>query len=142
MKERDFILTYAKVNPDVQTPRRAFPTDAGLDLYAYRAIKVNDGLYEYDTGLKFAIPVGYVGLVMPRSSVSNTGASLANSVGALDSDYRGTVLVRYYADRAPYVVGERVAQLVIVPIPSYRLELVEEMEPTPRGSGGFGSTGK
>ena len=87
------------------------------------------------------IPRGYVGLLFPRSSVSNKGAWLANSVGVIDSGYRGPVKVRLYGPKAPYQPGERVAQLMIMPVPYVSVQEVSELSDSQRGQGGFGSTG-
>jgi dUTP pyrophosphatase len=135
------ILKYAMLSTKSVAPKRATKHAAGYDLTAVSAVKMGEGLYEYDTGIAVAIPEGYVGLVFPRSSVSNTGAHLANSCGVIDSDYRGPIKVRFYADSAPYNPMDRVAQLVIIPIFESRLERVDRLDDTERGTGGFGSTG-
>lgn len=118
--------------------------DAAFDLTAMTADKFlfdNGHVYEYGTGVCLAIPPGYVGLVFPRSSVSTTNASLANSVGVIDSSYRGEIKVRFYGSAAPYKKGDRCAQLLIVPCPE--VSFVEgELDETERGTGGFGSTGR
>jgi dUTP pyrophosphatase len=135
-------LKYTKTISDTPTPRRAYPGDAGLDLVAMAGHKVMEGLYEYDVGVAFAIPEGYVGILAPRSSVSGTGASLANSIGIIDEKFRGSIKVRFYADHAPYSLGDRIAQLVLVPFISPRLECVNSLDETTRSTGAFGSSGK
>jgi dUTP pyrophosphatase len=126
-------------------PSYSKPGDAGLDLTA-TSMKVVDnsdhGYIEYGTGLSFEIPEGYVGLLFPRSSISNTGLILANSVGVLDSSYRGEVTFRFKwrADTRKYNVGERVGQLIIMPYPTIEFEEVSELSQTERGEGGYGST--
>lgn len=134
-----------KLHPNAVVPKYAKAGDAGLDLTAVEmSIHPDHKFYEYDTGLAFEIPEGYVGYVFPRSSISKTSLSLCNSVGVIDSSFRGSVKLRF--DRAEdssdveYVVGDRVGQLVIMPIPSIELEEVSELTSTERGSGGFGST--
>lgn len=130
-------------------PTYAQPGDAGLDLVA-TSVTYNpkNGYVQYGTGLALEIPEGYVGLVFPRSSVSKTGAHLANSVGIIDSGYRGEVQFRFYHDNAregaahPYNVGDRIGQLLIMPFPPINIEEVDELSDSIRGNGGFGSTGQ
>lgn len=131
-------------------PTRAHPTDAGLDLKAAKETTLRwDEITRVGTGIKVEIPKGYVGLVYPRSGLAvNYGINLANSVGVIDSDYRGEIIcaLKY---RQPgrnsgyYVVKkyERIAQLVIVPIALPEVVHVKELENTVRGEGGFGSSG-
>ena len=128
-------------------PVYAKPGDAGLDLIAVskEVIDNNDcGYVEYGTGLAIEIPDNHVGLLFPRSSISKTGLILANSVGVIDSKYRGEIKVRFKAipDTLIYEVGEKVCQLIIIPYPEIELEEVEELSTTERNDGGFGSTGK
>ena len=98
----------------------------------------------YDTGIAFEIPKDYVGLVFPRSSVFKKTLILKNSVGVIDSGYRGTIQVKFSSLRESnviYDVGDRVAQIMIIPRPSVELEEVDELSDSTRGTGGFGSTG-
>lgn len=133
-----------KVSPDAVIPQYALPGDAGLDLVAVSEKIVDEpgyGYIEYDTGLIIEIPPGYVGLIFPRSSISNTGMILANSVGVIDSGYRNTIKCRFkwikYTEK--YNVGDRIAQLVILPYP--QITFVEsELSDSERGDRGFGST--
>ncbi|MAR66748.1 MAG: dUTP diphosphatase [Crocinitomicaceae bacterium] len=118
--------------------------DAGIDLVAI-SLKKCAGFYEYGTGLAMEIPEGYAGFVFPRSSISNTDHYLRNSVGVIDSGYRGEIKVRMSTPLlggAEYKEGDRVAQLVIMKLPWVNLQEVEELSDTDRGEGGFGSTGK
>ena len=98
------------------------------------------------TGLAVAIPAGHVGLLAVRSSMGiKRGVTLANGVGVIDSDYRGEVGVGLMnTGSGPYTVlpGDRIAQLMVVPVVQPALELVEELPETDRGTGGFGSTGR
>lgn len=98
------------------------------------------------TGLAVAIPAGHVGLLAVRSSMGiKRGVTLANGVGVIDSDYRGEVGVGLMnTGSEPYTVlpGDRIAQLMVVPVVQPALELVEELPETDRGTGGFGSTGR
>jgi len=121
--------------------------DAGLDLTAISVTTVDKGNYgyiEYDTGLAIEIPEGYEGQIRPRSSISNTGLILANSPGTIDSNYRGSIKCRFKAipNTTIYNVGDRIAQLIIQPIPKIEFEVVDELSDTTRGDGGFGSSGK
>lgn len=121
--------------------------DAGMDLVAISE-KIdqthNYGFIEYGTGLAIEIPEGYVGLLYPRSSISKTGMILANSVGVVDSGYRGEVKLRfkYVAGTTKYEVGDRVAQLVILPYPQVKLIESDTLSDSERQDGGFGSTGQ
>lgn len=147
-------LRYKKLTGDAKDPVRATEDAAGLDLYAAGDPKLEVGKFgffaEYGTGLAVEIPKGFVGLLFPRSSISKTTSfSLSNSVGVIDSDYRGEVKVRFrdFNELASskithYKSGERICQLVIVPCPEVYLSEVPELDDTKRGSGGFGSTGK
>lgn len=96
------------------------------------------------TGLRMAIPAGFEGLVRMRSGLSRDGLMLANGVGTIDSDYRGEigVIVLNAGDRTRLIGrGQRIAQLAIRPVPAVRLQEVDSLDETERGSGGFGSTG-
>lgn len=135
-----------KLDPNAVIPSYAKIGDAGLDLTAVSIQTVDNqeyGYIEYGTGLAFEIPQGYVGLLFPRSSVSKTGLILSNSVGVIDSGYRGEVKLRYkyVKNTAHYVVGDRVGQLIIVPYPEVQLIQSQELSDTQRGENGFGSSG-
>lgn len=135
-----------KLVPEAVVPSYANPGDAGLDLVA-TWIKVEDhnkyGFFEYGTGICVEIPEGYVGLIFPRSSISKTGMLLTNSVGVIDSGYRGEIKFRfkYISGTNSYNVGDKIGQLIIMPYPKIEFEEVNELNETERGDGGFGSTG-
>jgi dUTP pyrophosphatase len=136
-----------KLDPNAVIPSYAKPGDAGLDLTAITMQIIDNpqyGYIEYGTGLAFEIPQGHVGLIFPRSSVSNTGLILSNSVGVIDSGYRGEVKFRYkyVKNTTHYVVGERVGQLIIIPYPQVQLIESQELSDTERNENGFGSSGK
>ena len=123
--------------------------DAGYDLFARKIIKCNLFSVWYDTQIAVEIPEGYVGLLVPRSSITNKSElTLANSVGIIDSNYRGTVQVRFnrtlkgFFTMGKYNLGERIAQLVIVPFIAPEIKLVDSLSETTRGEDGFGHTGK
>ena len=139
-----------KVNKDGKAPDRANPTDAGLDLFAFESkVLPPSSVTMVDTGVAVKIPKWHVGLLFQRSSFTKYGISLANAVGVIDADYRGTIKVafRNHAEESGYVInkGDKIAQLVVMPIALPHLEYFngsdEEWVDTTRGNGGFGSTG-
>lgn len=135
-----------KMNKNAVMPNKAHKNDAGFDFTAIEEhIDVTNRTLTYNLGWAVEIPDGHVGLLFPRSSISNKDISLANSVGVIDSGYRGE-LVAKFKNNVPmkarkYDVGERVVQLVIIPIPQIDLVVVEELSESKRGTGGWGSTG-
>tara|TARA_R100000152_G_C6772403_1_gene199282 strand:- start:1135 stop:1569 length:435 start_codon:yes stop_codon:yes gene_type:complete len=137
-----------KLHPNAVIPKYAKDGDAALDLVATTMDLDNFRNVTYGTGLSVEIPDGYVGLLFPRSSVSKTGLGLANSVGVIDSGYRGEIMLKYrffrnlkiFAGNNPKV-GDRVGQLMIIPHPKVEFIEVEELSNSDRGTGGFGSTG-
>lgn len=137
-----------KLVPHVEIPSYGKEGDAGIDLVAIDKYHNRDyDFVEYGTGLALEIPAGYVGLLFPRSSVSKTPLYLCNSVGVVDSNYRGEVKLRYRnvsenKEHLEYEVGDRVGQLIIIPYPTVILTESSELTETSRGSGGFGSSGR
>lgn len=135
-----------RLSENAVIPAYANPGDAGLDLVA-TYVKVEDhnkyGFFEYGTGLAVEIPEGYVGLIFPRSSISKTGMMLANAVAVIDSSYRGEIKLRYkyISGTNSYNVGDKIAQLIVLPYPIVEFEEAQELSETQRSSGGFGSTG-
>jgi dUTP pyrophosphatase len=139
-------IKFKKLNPSAVVPSFAKEGDAGLDLTAIsRTTDSVHPIVEFGTGLAAEIPEGYVGFIFPRSSIKNTALILRNSVGVIDSGYRGEIRI-VFLDIEPnvmsYKIGDRVAQLVIVPYLNATIEEVEELSPSDRGEHGFGSTGK
>lgn len=134
-----------RLDKSVVIPKYAKDGDAGLDLTA-TAYKVNEkGQYVYTSDLALEIPDGYVGLLFPRSSICKKDLEMTNSVGVIDSNYRGPIKSVFNPtceDPEIYELGERFAQLIIIPYPKIEFEEVEELSETNRGSGGYGSTGK
>jgi len=135
-----------KLSESAIIPQYAHQGDACMDVTAVSVRIVEEagyGYVEYDSGLAFEIPDGYVMLCFPRSSVSDTGLILSNSVGVVDSGYRGSVKARfkYVKGSKDYKVGDRVFQVMIIPYPTVELEEVSELSESSRGSGGWGSTG-
>lgn len=133
-----------KLHPDAVIPKYAKLGDAGMDLVAIDE-QWNDTntMVTYNTGLSMEIPEGYVGLLFPRSSISKTDLILSNSVGVIDSGYRGSIMFkfRYPEEGMVYDVGDRIGQIIIMPYPQIEFEEVEELSTSERGEGGFGSTG-
>lgn len=127
-------------------PVRAHATDAGADLKAKKDAWLPKGKrILVKTGVRVEIPAGYVGLLFPRSSLSKFDIIMTNSVGVIDSDYRGEIMasLMYIGDdEGKWIMkDDRIVQLVIIPIILAKFYPVEELSDTTRGSGGFGSTG-
>jgi dUTP pyrophosphatase len=128
-------------------PRYQHPGDAGLDLPSRIDCVLEPGERAMiPTGVSVAIPEGYCGFVMIRSGLAaRHGIACVNSPGLIDSGYRGelTVIALNTGTREPFQInrGDRIAQLVIQRIEAARLIEVKELDETPRGAGGFGSTG-
>ena len=141
-------VQFKKVDPEATTPRQVREGDAGFDLVATKRLyKHAYGYYKYFTGIAVEIPEGYVGLLFPRSNISSFNMRLVNSVGVIDSNYRGEIIFKYAVvdedyDGGYYNPGDRIGQLVIVPVPAIELEEVEELSETERGDKGFGSSGR
>ena len=137
-------IQFKKLVSNAITPRFGKPGDAGADLVATSLDLSRDGQVVYSTGIAVEIPEGMVGLVFPRSSVRNTTLSMANSVGVIDSGYRGEIMVTFNLKNPwseIYNVGDRIAQLVIIPVPLAQYVEVDELSETQRGTAGHGSTG-
>ena len=128
-------------------PEKAHSIDAGLDLKArtYATVFPQDTKF-IPTGVCVEIPVGMVGLLFPRSSISKTPLRMANSVGVIDSGFTGEIQVPLYNTSDVEIMDieqyDRIAQLVIVPLADVSIEIVDELEESERGNGGFGSTGR
>jgi len=138
-------LLIKKLHPDAVIPTQAHPGDAGYDLTAVGKHHTSNYI-EYSTGLAVVIPEGHVGLLFPRSSLSEYRLRLTNSVGVLDSGYRGEITFRYALTQEAgsgriYGVGDRIGQLVIIEYKSPQIETVTELPVSKRGKKGYGSTG-
>jgi dUTP pyrophosphatase len=136
-----------RLDPGLPLPAYAREGDAGLDLYAAETVTLAPGArLAVGTGIAVAIPPGCAGFVLPRSGLAlRQGLSLVNTPGLIDAGYRGeirVILINHDRDTTVTLArGDRIAQLVIQRIESADLIEVEKLPPTPRGSGGFGSTG-
>lgn len=133
------IVKYQKLSPEAQEPRKGTPASAGFDLVATR-ITEHEKYSEFHTDLAMEIPEGWMGLIFPRSSISKTSASLACSVGVIDSDYRGEITIRF-RNNDSYTPGDRVAQIILMPLEQAGFEEAP-LTTTTRGAGGYGSTGR
>lgn len=133
-------------HPNAIIPKYAYDTDACFDLFCAES-KKSDLFVEYNTGINILIPEDYVGLLFPRSSVTNKTLILKNSVGVIDHGYLGDIKLRYYITPMhddnvnTYDIGDRVGQMLIIPRPKIKLLQVESFEDTQRGTNGYGSTG-
>lgn len=134
-----------KLDPNAVIPTYSKYGDAGMDLTITKEIENTSFSVSYGFGIAMEIPKGYVGLVFPRSSVRNQDLILSNCVGVIDSGYRGELQATFKKtnglDSLKYKVGERGAQIVILPYPQIRMIESNELSNTERGEGGFGSTG-
>ena len=133
-----------KMHKNAVIPSYAKPGDAGMDLTVVAmSFDITTDICTLDFGIAIEIPEGYVGLLFPRSSVYKKNYSLSNSVGVIDSGYRGSIMAKFYAfdSFSGYQEGEKALQLIIIPYPQIQFEEVDELSNTDRGDGGFGSTG-
>jgi dUTP pyrophosphatase len=154
------LVKIKKLDEKAVIPKYAKKGDAGLDLVS-TSYEFVDGRHVYGTGLAIEIPEGFVGLIFPRSSICKYDLRLSNSVGVIDSGYRGEIKFQFENEgfglcvaegnsvevdtmRNPkiYEVGDRVGQLLIVPYPKIEFIETKHLSETTRATGGFGSTGK
>ena len=136
-------LRIKKLNPNAVIPTYAKDGDAGMDVVATRIINERLDSITYGTDIALEIPEGFVGLIFPRSSIRKTDLILSNSVGVIDSGYRGEIQATFKRSGVyAYAVGDRICQIMIIPHPPIEFEEVDELSDTERGDGGFGSTGK
>jgi len=140
------LVKVKKLDPNAVIPSYSKVGDAGMDLTITREIENTSFSVSYGFGIAMEIPKGFVGLVFPRSSVRNQDLILSNCVGVIDSGYRGELQATFKKtnglDSIKYKVGERGAQIIILPYPTIYMTEVPELSDTDRGTGGFGSTGK
>jgi dUTP pyrophosphatase len=135
-----------KLHPLAVIPTYAKSGDAGMDFVATKVISEETYSITYGTDIAMEIPEGFVGLVFPRSSIRKYELNLSNSVGVIDSGYRGELQATFrktHGDASEtYNVGDKIFQMVIIPHPIVELIEVDELSDSERGEGGFGSTGK
>lgn len=132
------VLKIQCLDPRSKTKRfvRQTQGSAGIDLWAFPTV---DGMENgYCTGIAVEIPEGYVGIVVPRSSAGKKGFTLKNTIGIIDSDYRGEIKLLL---NKPICEATRIAQLIIIPYAKVDIQMTNILSDTDRGDGGFGSTG-
>lgn len=145
MEKKIITIKFKKITNTAIMPSKERDSDAGIDLYAAKTLKISANMREaVPTGYAVAIPKGYYGQIQERSgySLKNT---LVLKAGVIDSEYRGEIKV-VFQNTGEYPVtieaGEKIAQLIILPIPTIQIELAEELDETERGNKGFGSSDK
>ena len=134
-------LKFKKLHNEANLPTRGTAWAGGLDLYCCGSYELNGSYTLIPTGVAVEIPEGYVGLLITRSSTALSGIDVSTTV--IDADYRGQLFITARAKSVSGKVthGQRIAQLVILPLPMFEPEWAEELSKTARGSGGYGSTG-
>lgn len=139
-------LKILKLDPEALTPSRAHDTDAGLDFYAPRDVTVSvNNTVTIGTGISIGLPAGTAGFMHSRSSQGLRRVSLANSTGIIDQGYTGEIMVTIEnRGHSPYMIlaGQKICQLIIQPVITPAIEIVDHLDPTARGAAGHGSTGK
>ena len=134
-----------RLNKDAIIPTYSKVGDAGMDLTITSVINETDIDITYGFGVAMEIPKGYVGLIFPRSSIRKYRLLLSNSVGVIDSGYRGELQATFKktnTDAIVYEKGDRGAQIMIIPYPQIEFIETEDLSNSERGEGGFGHTGK
>jgi dUTP pyrophosphatase len=132
-----------RLHENATIPFYAKESDAGMDLVITDIKGETEWDISYGFGISMEIPEGFMGLVFPRSSIRKTDLLLSNSVGVIDAGYRGEIQATFKkTGGAVYKIGDRGAQLIIIPHPIVEWNEVNELNNTERGEGGFGSTGK
>jgi len=138
------IVKVKKLSDNAVIPSYSKVGDAGMDLTITREIENTSFSVSYGFGISMEIPKNFVGLVFPRSSVRNQDLILSNCVGVIDSGYRGEIQATFKKtnglDSIKYKVGDRGAQIIILPYPQVKMVESDELSDTERGTGGFGST--
>lgn len=144
------IVRFKKLDPNAKKPEKQYTSDAAFDLTATSfSFDGENDVISYGMGIAVEIPYGYVGLLFPRSSVYLKKLDLSDCVGVIDSGYRGEVTAKFRITngfigdkKEPYYnVGDRVAQLIIIPIPLITFQESSVLSDSDRGTGGYGSTG-
>ena len=135
-------IKFKKLTKTAKAPKRMHRHDAGFDLTLDSFEYDKKGNLVCHSGIAVEIPDGYVGLLFPRSSIAELGIWLTNSVGVIDSNYRGDIMAKFKMsfNAAPYKVGDRFCQLIVMPYPKVTYVDSDELSKTDRGAGGYGST--
>ena len=133
---------------EMDRPGKAHTTDSGLDLTLVRVVKKRNHIFFFDTGISIEPPEGYYTELIPRSSIYKTDFIMTNSVGIIDSGYRGPLMMpmRYIGNGrgdtiAKELIGRRVGQLIVRKIEPFEIQYVENLSDSTRGHKGFGSSG-
>lgn len=138
-------VKFKKLNAEAKLPIKGSSSAACFDVYA-TSVEVNNGVATYKLGFATEIPEGWRGVVVPRSNISKHPWVMANSIGIIDSDYRGEWMVKYrcvsgFLEAVPYGAGDRIAQIYFEKNTDVQFVEVESLDESERGEGGFGSTG-
>jgi len=149
MNQNNITIKLKPLRPDWVIPTYAHKGDAGLDMTATNKIVDEFGNTVYGTSLALQLPEGHVGLLFPRSSICKKQLFLTNSVGIIDQGYQGEIMFKFKSFNhsgdenlnIDYNVGERIGQLIVLPIPYVNIEVVSELDDSERGEGGYGSSG-
>ena len=134
-----------QLNDNIQAPIRGTVHSAGIDLRLSSVKECVAGVYTLGLGVAVEIPINHYGLLAVRSSWGEKGLQLTNGVGVIDSDYRGELMMKCVFNHRGVdfpEIGERIAQLIVQPYLSVGIELVEKLNNTVRGEGGYGSTNR
>ena len=135
-----------KLSANAVIPSKAHASDAGFDMTCTRFEVADGGLFTYHTDIAVEIPEGHVGLLFPRSSIYKQDLLLSNSVGVIDSGYRGEITFKFkpvhFDIKHHYQVGDRIGQLIIIPYPDIEFVEADELSDSERGEGGYGSSGR
>jgi len=150
MVEVKIKIKLKKIVSEAVIPTYSTEGDAAMDLTAVSKVVDTFGNRVYGTGLAIEIPRGYVGLIFPRSSISKYNLGLTNCVGVIDSGYRGEIICKFkklsenmfHNNTTDYNIGDRVAQIMIIPVPEITFIETSDLSSSERGEGGYGSTGK
>lgn len=142
-EEFQHAIQFKKLNEFAAIPTKAHQSDAGMDIYG-TWYEIEDNCIVVHTDIAMAVPHGYATLIFPRSSIAKTPLRLANSVGLIDADYRGEIILKFKTDvfGQDYMpdLTKAIGQLVVIKLPDLPIIEVDELNDTDRGAGGFGST--
>jgi dUTP pyrophosphatase len=140
------IVKFKKKDAETKLPIKGSLFAAAYDVYVHSLEFPEEGVVVYHLGFSTDIPVGYRGVLVPRSNLSKTKWVMGNSIGIIDSDYRGEWMMKLRSlgsafEMPPYTIGERCAQIYFEKVLEVEFEEIDELSDTERGEGGFGSTG-
>lgn len=145
-KVKPMTIKFKRLHPQAVTPKQGSEWAAGFDITAIsRKWLPDEACYEYSTGIAIEVPKGFAAFLFPRSSIFRVPLQLSNSVGVIDADYRGEIKAKFRrtdGGESLYHPGDRIGQLVILPVPFVSYVEVENLSETKRGKNGYGSTGR